>query len=244
MKQVLILFTVAAAMMLHMSAHAEFYEYIDENGVRTFTDDQSKIPPDQSGQLKRHKGRFEGLSPEEKERQLQIEREQIDTRKEKTRQVLEKFREKKERERENEIEQQKALERVKDRRTRETPVLISNNQILVPVTFTSGGTRQTAMLLLDTGANITAIVESVADSLNIDRAQKSAVKVASGAIIRTKTIEVDQIQVGPKRLQGHTVMVFKDKMASAGFQGLLGQDFLGRFMYTLDHQKKVLRWVE
>lgn len=246
MKRNIITSVIIALLLLasYPLAISEFYEYIDENGVRIFTDDQSKIPVDRSGQTRVHKERFDDLDEYQKKRLIQLENQQIEKNQRDAQQLAEQYRLKEEAAQKAEQDRQEALEKEKQLNALRTPVQISNNQILVPVNFQSSGSQFTAMLLLDTGANITAIIESVADQLNIDKGIKSAVKVASGAVIRTKTVTVDKVQVGPKTLKTHNVMIFNDKMSHNGIQGLLGQDFLGQFMYTIDYKNSVIQWME
>ena len=56
-----------------LSAGSEFYEYVDENGVKTFTNDQGTIPPSQADDVKIHKERYDDLSEEERQRMIEAE---------------------------------------------------------------------------------------------------------------------------------------------------------------------------
>lgn len=219
---------------------SEFYEYIDENGVKTFTDDQSVIPVIQQDKTKVHKERYDDLDEEKKNKLIQKEHREIEKLKKKTRAYLKKYeqRQEAERKRKQEIKRQKRLEALK------TPIVLSRNRVLVPVTIKYSNREATIVLLLDTGASITSVNQSVADQLKINTGKSSSVRVAGGGIIKTKLVAVQQIKVGPKILKAPKIMVLEQKGMPLDFQGLLGQDFLQQFSYTIDYGNRVIQWKE
>ena len=219
---------------------SEFYEYIDKNNVKTFTDDLSLVPNLQTDKTKVHKERYDHLNEEQKDELIRQEQEEIEKLKMKTRADLERFeqQEEAERKKEQEIKRQKRLEALK------TPIVISRNRILVPVTIKYSNKEVTIVLLLDTGASITSVNHFVAEQLNINTGETSAVMVAGGGILRTKLVNVQHIKVGPKILKSPKIMVLEQKGVPLDFQGLLGQDFLQLFSFTMYYGNRVIRWKE
>ena len=234
------LFLFTLFLMLQGIALAEFYEYVDEHGVKTFTDDHSRIPQKKAGSAKTHKERYDHLEKEQREAVLQKEQSEIDRMNREVERELE-LRKVQEAARDA---RQKALARQKKLETLKTKVVIENNQILVPVELSYAGKRVTATLLLDTGASITVISQAVAHTLGIQGGQLAEAVVAGGGIIRTRLVDLQTIRVGPKSLGPHQIMVMAEKGPEKKHQGLLGQDFLQAFNYTIDYDRKVIRWSE
>lgn len=220
--------------------HCEFYEYTDENGVKCFTDDQGRIPEKRSKKVRVHKERLDGLSAEEKEAQLKAEQEELSQirMKQEENTKLHDEKQKKEEEEQAEIEKKKKLDALK------TPVVIENNQVLVPVTLINNDKTVTAVMLLDTGANVTNITDSLAQQLNITSGKQSAARVANGSVVRTSQTIIRSMSVGPKSVKSPLVTVMKQSGPKLRFQGLLGQDFLKHFQYTIDYKTNHIIWKE
>lgn len=220
--------------------HCEFYEYTDENGVKCFTDDSGRIPEKRSKKVRVHKERLDGLSAEEKEAQLKAEQEENaqSRMKQEDNTKLSDEKKKKEDEELAEIEKKKKLETLK------TPVVIENNQVLVPVTLMNSDKTVTAIMLLDTGANVTNITDSLAQQLNITDGRQSAARVANGSVVRTSRAIIKSMSVGPKSVKSPLITVMKHNGPKIRFQGLLGQDFLKNFEYTIDYKTNHIIWKE
>lgn len=227
-------------LLLPSPLRSEFYEYIDKSGVKVFTDDQSLIPDLQQNKTKVHTERYDHLDAKQKNKLIQREQEEIEKLKEKTRASLERFQQAEEikRNKQQEIKRRQQAEALK------TPIVISRNRILVPVTIKYSNKEITSVLLLDTGASITTVNQFVADQLNISTGKSSAVMVAGGGILRTKIVKVQQIKVGPKIVKTPDIMVLAQKGVPLDFQGLLGQNFLQLFSFTIDYDNSVIRWKE
>ncbi len=217
----------------------EFYEYINEDGVRSFTNDPSVINEIKNKNLKVHKERFDDLDEDERQRLLQEEREKAgQIRKAKQKKLkawddAEKEAEKKK----AELAKKKRLAKLK------TPITRRGNHILVPVTIAYSGKKVTSQLVLDTGASITAIHDTVASQLNMDGyGRKSLVRVAGGGIITSKVVNIDYIKVGPKVWKKPRIMVLPTSGPKQFHNGLLGQDFLQRYNYTIDAGEGVIKW--
>lgn len=217
----------------------EFYEFVDENGVRTFTDDPGIIPDSRHDDIQVHKEPYDDLTEEERENRLAAEQAEI--------LAIQKDREKYRQRRERllmirQLEDEKIQKRKKLEASR-TPVKISNNQILVPVTLSYLNNTVQTTLLLDTGANITTISESIAQKLSIDNGIKSSARVANGQVVKTSVAEINRIQVGPKTIKTPRVAIVPF-VGKRNFDGLLGLDFLRHFGYDIDYQNSLIQWKE
>ena len=220
--------------------HCKYYEYIDENGVKTFTDDESLIPEDQREATKIHKERYDDLDKNQKREMIEKEQEEIDRLNRETKAIIDRIEGEEEEERLRQLE----IEKQKRQAALRTPVTLTRNRILIPVTFKYYGRETTVTMLLDTGASITSVNQFVAEQLDITSGERSAARVAGGGILMTKTVDVDLIKVGPKALKRHKIMVFEHKGPREESQGLLGQDFLQKFGYTIDYDESVIVWDE
>jgi predicted aspartyl protease len=116
--------------------------------------------------------------------------------------------------------------------------------IIVPVTIKYSNKEVTVRMVLDTGAEMTCIYVSVAKKLNISTASPSAIETAGGIVVRTLRVDIQQIKVGPKTLKYLDLMVLFQRDSPMGVKGLLGQDFLQQFNYSIDYEKRVIRWKE
>ncbi len=220
--------------------YSEFYEYTDEHGVKCFTDDQGRIPEKKVKKLRVHKERFDGLSDEEKEALLKAEKDDIAQMRVKQEEDMKQRADKQKKEDDDKAEQEK----LKKLESLKTPVSITDNQILVPVTLTNGDKTVTAIMLLDTGANVTNISDNLAQQLNITDGKPSAARVANGSIVKTSQAIIKSMSVGPKTVKSPLITVMKHNGPKLRFQGLLGQDFLKHFQYTIDHKTSHIIWKE
>jgi len=219
---------------------SEYYQYIDKNGVKVFTDDQSLIRNTQTGKAKVYKEKYDYLDEEQKNELIRQEQETVEKAKKNTREDLERMKQQEETKRENQeqIQKQKQLEELK------TPIAITRNKVLVPVILKHASKEVSTVLLLDTGASITTVNQSVVEKLGINEGKSSTATVAGGGIIKTKLVKVQHIKVDPKTIDAPTIMVLEGKESPSGFQGLLGQDFLQQFSFTIDYGQSVIRWKE
>lgn len=236
-----VIFMTVVLLVLQPSVlNSEFYEYVDENGVKTFTDDKHLIPSRENKKTKIHKERYDHLDEQQKKELIQKERKEIELLKMKTREDLKRYelKEEAQKRKQQQIEQQKRKEALK------TPVIIARNRILVPVNIKYSNREVSITLLLDTGASITSVNQFVAQQLNITEGKNSAVVVAGGGVLRTRLVDVDAISVGPKVLKFHKIMVLEEKGWTKEFHGLLGQDFLQQFSYTIDYANNIIQWAE
>jgi predicted aspartyl protease len=123
-----------------------------------------------------------------------------------------------------------------------TTVKVQDRQVWMPVTFAHKGRTVSTWLLMDTGAMSTVIPAALARQLGVmpEETVIGKARVADGSVVQTDDVVLDQVKVGPKERRNLNVKI----MSSAGALGfgLLGQDFLGEFLYTVDTKKGMIHW--
>ena len=125
-----------------------------------------------------------------------------------------------------------------------THVRVVNNQVLVPVTLKNGGETVRVELVLDTGSTRTSIHEALVSRLRIDLrlARLSQSEVADGRVIRSRSVILDSVGVGPFTLASAEVDLIAYKGSDGVHDGLLGMDFLGNHRYQIDMERELVRW--
>ena len=92
---------------------------------------------------------------------------------------------------------------------------------------------------------MTAINKPLADELNItDEGKVSASRIANGSIVKTRIVDIQYIKVGPKTYNSPKISIIPYKGHPEGFHGLLGQDFLSKFQYSIDYKNSQILWKE
>lgn len=217
---------------------AEFYKYTDKQGKTHFVDDLSKVPDEYHFQIKTYPEKYDHLPDNEKRIMREREREKdraIEAERNRSYQEYLQQLEVQRRQREQDLAKKK-------RRMRETPIAVAGNQILVPVSLGYGSKEVQTVLLLDTGASITALHHRIAEQLNIRDFKKAKAQVADGKIIDTRIAQLSYIQVGSNRVENPLAGILEFEGATGGHDGLLGMNFLRHFNYRLDLQNQVIRW--
>ena len=123
-----------------------------------------------------------------------------------------------------------------------TAVKVQNRQVWVPVTFGHKGRSVSTWLLLDTGASSTSVPAALARQLGVTAAETTGgrARLADGSVVQTDDVILDRVRVGPKEKRDLNVKIIPS--AGADGIGLLGFDFLGEFLYTVDPKNRVIRW--
>ena len=225
---------VSMGVLFLSAANAAFYKYQDKGGRIHYVDDISKIPPEYRKDLKTYKETRDHLSDEDKSNLESQERKQEEKRKQDLKDRLRKRKET-ERKRKENIERQKLLKSLV------TNVAIKGNSVLVPVKVTYGAKEKTAMLVLDTGAEIVVLHKDFADQLNIRPFKKSKATVASGKTIPVGIAKLSSVEVGPHKKTDLAAAII-NPVGTLHHNGLLGMNFLRDLEYRIDFDNRVIVW--
>ena len=98
--------------------------------------------------------------------------------------------------------------------------------------------------LLDTGASHSTLSDLVAGRLSLAAVAKVRVQTAAGARTRL-VVRLEHMAIGGATAAGLMPSVAPQAELEAmepGIDGVVGQDFLSAFDYTLDYQRQRLRW--
>jgi hypothetical protein len=98
--------------------------------------------------------------------------------------------------------------------------------------------------LLDTGATGTSVFEPLVAALGLRPVARRLVVTSVGRETRT-VVRLGRVTVGAADREGLLATVVptpETALTGAGVQGILGQDFLSSFNYTLDYRRRRLSW--
>jgi len=125
---------------------------------------------------------------------------------------------------------------------RETEIIISDNQILVPVLLGYQGREIDALLLLDTGASIIILHKDLADQLNIRQAQVTMLLGVDGKAIPAYVAKLNFARLGPYQKENIYAGIIQHEGPGLAHQGLLGMNFLQGLEYRIDFKRQVIIW--
>jgi predicted aspartyl protease len=116
-------------------------------------------------------------------------------------------------------------------------------QIVVPLYVDDVGPLR---FLLDTGSSGSAISEALAAKLGVPLVAKTELLTVTGTSIRP-VVRLTNVRLGRAQAQtllAPTLSAEALRQVGPGVVGILGQDFLSRFTYTLDYRNSRLVWHE
>jgi predicted aspartyl protease len=232
----------AAVILWPCSGDAKFYRFVDEDGRIHFVDDISKVPDRFLPELDEYRERYDHLPAEERAARIKEDR-RLAERLEAQRQAEEAESERRRREATAEAARQ-AAQKTEDalRRQQETKVVVTGQQILVPVRLGYDGREIEALLLLDTGASNIVLHREVADRLKLQPIGEGSAQLVGGQSIRTEAARLSTVSVGPIRDTDTLVLVIDHEGQPVPFDGLLGMNFLRKVTYSVDYENQVIRW--
>ena len=114
-------------------------------------------------------------------------------------------------------------------------------EILVPVTV---GVRGPFRFLLDTGSTHTAVTERLATAVDAVPVARTVMRAAAGSV-RCLVVALPAVAVDGVSADGLTATALPPAAAAAlgpGVDGVLGQDFLARFSFTIDYRRSRILW--
>ena len=114
-------------------------------------------------------------------------------------------------------------------------------EILVPVTVGGMGPFR---FLLDTGSTHTAVTEKLATAVDAVPVARTVMRAAAGSV-RCLVVALPTVVVDGVSADGLTATALPPAAAGAlgpGVDGVLGQDFLSRFAFTIDYRRSRILW--
>ncbi len=129
-------------------------------------------------------------------------------------------------------------------RATSSSVTVSDNRVYLAVTASHRGRTVNCRFLLDTGASITIISESLAERLGIpaEEITRGLTQVADGRNVPSRQTTLETLTVGPKTLHDIDVGILPVTGPPLPFDGWLGMNFLGRFRHQLDVTSQTILW--
>ena len=125
----------------------------------------------------------------------------------------------------------------------ETDVTIKGNKVFVPVTLIYGENEVQISLLFDTGASSIVLHQNVADQLGIEEFTPSRGQGVGGLQITTKMIRLTSVEVGPHKKENLRADIIEFRgTTEAGYNGLLGMNFIRGLKYTIDFDNQTIQW--
>lgn len=116
-------------------------------------------------------------------------------------------------------------------------------EVIVPVTV---GGRGVYHFLLDTGSTHTAVTQDLATAVDAQAVARTSMSAAGGTL-ECLVVALARVAIGGIAVDGLTATALpaaSAAMLGPGLDGVLGQDFLSRFSYTIDYRASRIRWHE
>ena len=113
--------------------------------------------------------------------------------------------------------------------------------VIVPVWIDGNGPFR---FLLDTGSNLSAVSEPLAFSWSLEPVAKTALTTVGGTAMRP-VVQLGEVSVGTVTRRGLLASLVAPRelaILGAGIHGMLGQDFLATYNFTVDYGRRQLVW--
>ena len=123
-----------------------------------------------------------------------------------------------------------------------TPVSITGNHVIVPVTLSYGKKKIKTRMLLDTGATNITLHRKIAKKLSVKNTRKGFIRVAGGDLIEAEGFILDSVTVGPHTKKNLLAGIIENSGPRLEYDGLLGMNFLRNLQYTIDFNNRMLDW--
>lgn len=114
-------------------------------------------------------------------------------------------------------------------------------EVTVPVTI---GSRGPFRFLLDTGSTHSAVTPELARALAARAIARAAVTASAGTV-ECLVVALETVAVGPvavDELAATELPAGAGARLGPGIDGILGQDFLARFSFTIDYERSRILW--
>jgi predicted aspartyl protease len=123
-----------------------------------------------------------------------------------------------------------------------TPFTVdAGGAVVIPVRINGHGPYK---VIVDTGSSRSAVNSKLAAETGAPVVARTAV-VSIGQETNRLVVRLDRVEAGPAARSGILASVIPDpdlKTVAPGVDGVLGQDFLAAFDYTIDYRQRTLSW--
>jgi hypothetical protein len=123
-----------------------------------------------------------------------------------------------------------------------TPVLVKDGRVFVPATIGYGILEAEVLLVLDTGASVTTLFRPAVEPLFMRGLNRTTGRTASGDVVSVELATLDFIRVGPHRREHLRAGIVDTDGKAAGYDGLLGMDFLRGLDFNIDFERELIVW--
>jgi predicted aspartyl protease len=129
-------------------------------------------------------------------------------------------------------------------RTRPSTVRFASSQpgeVVIPVFIRGEGPYR---FLLDTGSSHSVISQTLATTLGLVAVAQAPMATSVGSVL-TPVVRLSEVAVGAARVESLFATSLPERAAGTlgdGISGVIGQDFLSQFDYTLDYRSSRLSW--
>ncbi|MGD8368400.1 MAG: retropepsin-like aspartic protease [Desulfobacterales bacterium] len=123
-----------------------------------------------------------------------------------------------------------------------TPVLVKGDRVFVPATIGYGILQTEVLLVLDTGASVTTLFRPSVETLFMRGLNRTTGRTASGHVVEVELATLDFIRVGPHRREHLRAGIVDTDGKAAGYDGLLGMDFLRGLDFNIDFERELIVW--